>query len=64
LVGRERELQAAKNLLLQNDIRMVTLTGPGGTEKTRLAVQLAEEVAEQFAGESGSPAWLPCWTPD
>jgi predicted ATPase len=50
LVGRERELQAAKNLLMQDDIRLITLTGPGGTGKTRLAVQLAEDVAEQFAG--------------
>jgi predicted ATPase len=50
LVGREGELEAAKNLLMQDDIRLITLTGPGGTGKTRLAVQLAEEVAEQFAG--------------
>ena len=50
LVGRERELRAAKSLLFQQDIRLVTLTGPGGTGKTRLAVQLAEDVAEQFAG--------------
>ena len=50
LVGRERELEAAKKLLMQDDIRLITLTGPGGTGKTRLAVQLAEDVAEQFAG--------------
>jgi len=50
LVGRERELLAARQLLLQQGIRLVTLTGSGGTGKTRLAVQLAEDVAEQFAG--------------
>jgi len=50
LLGRERELEGAKKLLMQDDIRLITLTGPGGTGKTRLAVQLAEEVAEQFAG--------------
>jgi predicted ATPase/serine/threonine protein kinase len=49
-IGRERELEAAKNLLMQDDIRLITLTGPGGTGKTRLAVQLAEDAAEQFAG--------------
>jgi predicted ATPase len=50
LVGRERELEAAKKFLMQDDIRLITLTGPGGTGKTRLAVQLAEDSAEQFAG--------------
>jgi len=50
LLGRDRELQAAKNLLMQDDVRLITLTGPGGTGKTRLAVQLAGDVAEQFAG--------------
>ena len=50
LVGRERELEAAKKLLMKDDIRLITLTGPGGTGKTRLAVQLAEDTAEQFPG--------------
>jgi predicted ATPase len=50
LVGRERELEAAKKLLMQADIRLITLTGPGGTGKTRLAVQLAEDAAGQFPG--------------
>jgi len=50
LVGRERELEAAKKLLLKDDIRLITLAGPGGTGKTRLAVQLAEDAAERFPG--------------
>jgi len=50
LVGRARELEAAKQLLMRDDIRLITLTGPGGTSKTRLAVQVAEDVAGQFAG--------------
>jgi predicted ATPase/tetratricopeptide (TPR) repeat protein/tRNA A-37 threonylcarbamoyl transferase component Bud32 len=50
LVGRERELQVVKNLLMRDDIRLITLTGPGGTGKTRLALQLAEDVAGQFTG--------------
>lgn len=41
LIGRERELAALHNLLLDQTVRLVTLTGPGGTGKTRLAWQVA-----------------------
>ncbi len=47
-VGREKELAAAKELLLRQDVRMVTVTGPGGIGKTRLAVQVASGLAERF----------------
>jgi len=46
-VGRARELAELKRLLSSG--RLLTLTGPGGTGKTRLALQLAEEVQETFA---------------
>jgi predicted ATPase len=46
LVGRERELEEAGALIRSH--RLVTLTGPGGTGKTRLALQLAAEAVEQF----------------
>jgi predicted ATPase/class 3 adenylate cyclase len=45
-VGRERELAEAGALLAAN--RLVTLTGPGGTGKTRLALQVAANAAEDF----------------
>ncbi len=46
LVGRERELTEAVALLRQQ--RILTLVGPPGTGKTRLALQLAAEVADEF----------------
>jgi predicted ATPase/class 3 adenylate cyclase len=48
LIGRERELEEAA-ALLTNGVRVLTLTGTGGTGKTRLALQLAAEVVEAFA---------------
>jgi len=51
-VGRGRELNEVKTLLSQT--RLLTLTGPGGTGKTRLSLQLAAESLSDFA----DGAWL------
>jgi len=45
-IGRDGELAAAKDLLLRKDVRLVTVTGPGGIGKSRLALEAARELAE------------------
>lgn len=49
-VGREKEVAAAKELLLRQDVRLVTVTGPGGIGKTRLAVEVASGLLDYFSG--------------
>jgi predicted ATPase len=50
LVGRRAERSAVQPLLLDPEIRLITLTGPGGTGKTRLAVQAASDAVDSFPG--------------
>ena len=49
-VGREKEVAAAKEMLLRPDVRLLTVTGPGGIGKTRLGVEVASGLAERFPG--------------
>src|SRR5437764_12953108 len=44
LVGRAEELATAHDQVLLADVRLLTLVGPGGVGKTRLAIALAESV--------------------
>ncbi len=54
LLGRETEVAATRALLEQEGARIVTLTGPGGTGKTRLGLQVGAELVEAF----GDGVWF------
>jgi predicted ATPase len=49
-LGRQHELATTLALARDASHRLLTLTGPGGTGKTRLALQLAAELADEFPG--------------
>jgi predicted ATPase/class 3 adenylate cyclase len=48
IVGRVADVQAAAELLMRDGVRLVTITGPGGTGKTRLSIELAHHLDPEF----------------
>jgi predicted ATPase/DNA-binding SARP family transcriptional activator len=52
-LGREHELDELRQLLLRDDVRLLTLSGAGGSGKTRLALELARQLADAYANGAG-----------
>jgi predicted ATPase/DNA-binding CsgD family transcriptional regulator len=51
LVGRAEEIARLTSLLMRPDVRLVTLMGPGGVGKTRLALHIANDIDEEVVGD-------------
>ncbi len=56
LIGREREIQDACELLSRDDVRLMTLTGPGGIGKTRFSLAIADRLSDDF---TNGVIWVP-----
>ena len=63
-IGREKQVDAVRQALLRPQTRLLTLTGPGGTGKTRLGLQAAASLLDQFTSGVFFVALAPIGAPD
>jgi predicted ATPase/serine/threonine protein kinase len=64
LIGREQEMTSAIDRLRRKELRMLSLTGPGGIGKTRLAQQVAAELLDEFGDGVSFVSLAPIISPD
>jgi len=64
LLGREREVDAVCQLVQRTDVRLITLSGPGGVGKTRLGLQVASALNGEFADGVAFVSLAPIRNPD
>jgi transcriptional regulator with XRE-family HTH domain len=62
-IGREREAEEVRHRLLRPDVRVLTLTGPGGVGKTRLGLEVARQVQDRFSDGARFVALAPISDP-
>jgi predicted ATPase/class 3 adenylate cyclase len=63
-IAREREVTNVQQQLLRQEVRLLTLTGPGGVGKTRLGLQVAAEASDQFPNGTWFVSLAPLSDPD
>ncbi len=63
-IGRAKEVAAVRDLVLRNGVRVVTLTGAGGTGKSRLGLRVATELLHSFKDGAFYVPLAPVRTPD
>src|SRR5205814_866169 len=63
-IGREKVVAHVQQQLLRQEVRLLTLTGPGGVGKTRLGLQVAAESSEHFKDGTWFVSLAPMSNPD